>query len=830
VEQRRVAEAQTAVALEQRQIADDARRIAEGERRVAEIERAVAVRQGRIALARQLAAQSVAIRTQYPERLPLAALLAIASTDLHSSFDGNEALRDALALLPRPVRGYPYTGPDSMRGRVRALAFSPDGRTLAAGRDDGTVAVLGVEAHKPIGAIAHDARAGGCVTTLGSGFACKAAGVDAEVTAIAFDPGGAGGTAILWDARSGQRLRRVLHGEEVRPAAFSPDGTLLACLSTDGEVSLSDAAAGGERGRWQSGESGLALAFSADGAHFVTASGNTATVWRVADAHRVLQVTHERSAVKAVGPAVWIDGVAFSRDGAFVDTAGRDGTARVWVVATGEELVRVVHGAPVHAVAFGPDGTSLATSAADQTARLWELPSGRERLRAAHDAPVEVAAFSPAGDLAASADMAGNTLIWRLAPGDRIAEVWHGREVAAVAFRPDGGAVAKVDRAGSLLLWSREGRLLAWSEAAGFHPTALAFSGDGRSVAVTSANPRLWIARVSNLLIPALSLTSREVQDPEIRSTFAAARSADHRQVRVWRTGDAAPVIALDVDRPDDFVMDARGTARATRVKIGNRAADGSEIRVWRIADGAPLGRFRLDTQVGAWDLGPEGRSFAVVASEPGARGAGSRDHLDIWDVGAGVRRLHLPLAGEMRAVAFHPGAGARVGRRARPLGPGCRDRKAAGTPVARRGRGRGRGQGPLRPRCRCARDAERRQCERLGRRRRRVVEPHCGRGLGAGCPVQPGRSPPAGRRPRRVGRPVAVAHRRPACRGVPAPDAEFQRGRAPALPGRMCPHVRRAPARNPRLRCAAADVFVQRPGGAIGLAQRAVATTGAST
>ena len=68
-----------------------------------------------------------------------------------------------------------------------------------------------------------------------------------------------------------------------------------------------------------------------------------------------------------------VNSIAFSPDGKFIASGGRDSRIEIWDVATGLSLRELRgHTGPVLAVAVSPDGRMIASGSEDRTIRIWD--------------------------------------------------------------------------------------------------------------------------------------------------------------------------------------------------------------------------------------------------------------------------------------------------------------------------------------------------------------------------------------------------------------------------------------------------------------------------
>jgi WD40 repeat protein len=281
------------------------------------------------------------------------------------------------------------------------------------------------------------------------------------VTAASFDVVGSriltaslDGTAMIWDAGTGQLLRELFTpdaaAKAVRSARFGPNGKQVVTASEDKTATIWDAESARVVQKLEPHEEAVNSAeFSADGQLVVTASTDKLVrIWEVA--------TGKLKYPPLQGHASAVTAATFHPDGSRIASGAFDGTVLVSDPATRKIHHTLRHDRAVRSIAFSPDGKRLLTASDDETARVWDAATGAPlHVLESHNGRVNSAAFSTDGTKIITAGWDNTVRIWDAATFEeqKILRA-HTNKIMDAAFSTDGLRIITAAQDGTARVWN----------------------------------------------------------------------------------------------------------------------------------------------------------------------------------------------------------------------------------------------------------------------------------------------------------------------------------------------------------------------------------------
>jgi WD40 repeat protein len=248
-----------------------------------------------------------------------------------------------------------------VKAAVSALAFQPVGPMIAMGR------------YQEVELI--DARTGA--------NAGKLAGHAGQVRAVAFSNDGkllaaAGGNPAqfgeikIWSISDRRELRSIRgHRDNIYAIAFSPDGSKLASCSYDKMIKLWDVETGREiKNLKDHTDAVFSIVFSPDGKRLASASADrTVKIWDATTGQRLYTMSDALDSINTI---------AFHPSGKLLAGAGSDRIIRIWELGEteGKQIKSLIaHEDAINVIAFSPDGRLLVSTGADKHLKIWDASS-----------------------------------------------------------------------------------------------------------------------------------------------------------------------------------------------------------------------------------------------------------------------------------------------------------------------------------------------------------------------------------------------------------------------------------------------------------------------
>ncbi len=503
------------------------------------------------------------------------------------------------------------------------------------------------------------------------------------VTSVSFSPNG----CMLASASGGQdktvRLWDVVNKKLIDVFDNSKDSSGHPCFSADNRW-LASTAGGKSIHLWDVVNRKLEIVLQQDESAscwtiaFHPLRFELAAAWNLEETGlheiRLYDVASQKVITTLKGHTASIYSIAFSPNGLWLVSSGKDKTARLWDISNAKELRSFQHEGDVSSVAFDAKGETLATGMIGQynKVQLWKVTTG-EFLYAINEGSSKLVFSSDGRKLILAGFCFEGAQIWNLserklehhlkrnikhgkithiavssdkrklatASFDYRVRLWdlvnnklectfegHTDEVNCVVFSPNGTQLLSGGKDKQIRLWNvvthSFERIFAEVEDATFGVNCIDFNSNGHQIAAGDyKNIKLWNAATGKLEQIFQTHTGRINKVSFSPSGLMLASASDDCTVRLWRVSDLKSTQELVFNGHTDDVC---SVSFAPNNNIFASTSKDKTIRLWDRVNQKLLQQFDLQNQADSIAFSPDGLKLVV----------GSGNEVQLWDIATG--------------------------------------------------------------------------------------------------------------------------------------------------------------------------------------------------
>lgn len=361
--------------------------------------------------------------------------------DRATTIDGHKSARICEGIDNSKIEIYDtrtgriYHKLDGHKGKVNAIAVSPNGELLASASDDNSIKLWDISDGKEIIAFV---------------------GHSNDVTCLSFSPdgnrlvsGSKDNTVRLWDIANYSEKTNLTSTTIIWPgSSFSQNGKYIAAIADSSLFGVWETENGNKKYSYQGPQNIRRVAFDPTQEDIlILASGKTLYYWNA-------KTTLFSDSL--IGHKGIITSIKADHNGKYVLSSSFDSTAIIWDAQTKKQIrILAGHGARINYATFSRNANLVATASDDNTVKIWETKTGScLHTLIGHEKAVISVDFSPNEKLLASTSKDNTIKIWNVQTGKCIKTInGHLNEMLAVQFYSDDILVSASSTDGLIKVW-----------------------------------------------------------------------------------------------------------------------------------------------------------------------------------------------------------------------------------------------------------------------------------------------------------------------------------------------------------------------------------------